>query len=83
MAIVSQLQYCRFLINIYSHIKSLQNPQLKNLMQEIALTALIKMKVLGSMAVVSKNSFQTADFNEYINSPDWQNLKQVLIRYDI
>lgn len=52
-------------------------------MQEIALTAQIKMKVLGSMAVVSKNSFQTADFNEYINSPDWQNLKQVLIRYDI
>ena len=82
-AIVSQLEYCKFLINLYSHIKSLNNPQMKTLMQEVALTAQIKMKVLSSMAVVSKNRFLTPDFEEYIQSIDWQNLKQVLIRYDI
>ena len=41
------------------------------------------MKVLGSMAVISKNRFMTQDFDEYIQSIDWQNLKQVIIRYDI
>ena len=56
---------------------------MKTLMQEVALTAQIKMKVLSSMAVALKNKFLTSDFEEYSKSADWQNLKQVLIRYDI
>ena len=41
------------------------------------------MKVLGEMAVTSKNKFDTDDFREYIGGSDWQNLKQVIVRYDI
>ena len=52
-------------------------------MKEVALTAQIKIKSLGEIAVTSNNKFQTEDFKMYLKSPDWQNLKQVIIMYDI
>jgi len=41
------------------------------------------MKPLGEVACLQKNRFETPDFDNYIKKGEWQNLKQLIIRYDI
>lgn len=41
------------------------------------------MKGLGEVACVQKNRFDAPNFDAYIKTGEWQNLKQLIIRYDI
>jgi serine/threonine protein kinase len=85
--LVSQLSYCRFLIDLHKCIKAAlaksSSPILSALNDEIALTVQIIMKALGEVACMQKNRFETADFEGYMKTGEWQNLKQVIIKHDI
>jgi hypothetical protein len=85
--LLSQLNYCRFLINILKGIKSINNYQgnqlLAALVQEIVLTVQILTKGLGEVTCMQKNRYEAPNFDAYIKTGEWQNLKQLIIRYDI
>lgn len=85
--LLSQLNYCRFLINILKGIKAINNYQgnqlLAALVQEIVLTVQILTKGLGEVTCMQKNRYEAPNFDAYIKTGEWQNLKQLIIRYDI
>lgn len=41
------------------------------------------MKGLGEVTCMQKNRYDAPNFDAYIKTGDWQNLKQLIIRYDI
>lgn len=83
--LLSQLNVCRFLVDILKSLRPIshENIVLKNLVQELVYTVQIIMKTLGEVTCMQKNRLSTSDFDTYIKTGEWQNLKQLIIRYDI
>ena len=83
IALIGQIDYVLFLSELYKMMTIEKSSEGKKIRVEIALLIKEKIKLLGEIVRSEKNLLQTPGFSSYVKSGGWQNLKQVIIRYDI